>query len=206
MSSISKIKDMIANVKAARHKAQQQGNRKMINDTLAREARLEKELVKAQWKERQIKAMEAQQELKTHQKSLKKKEHDLRWGPTVRAIQGVGQSLGSGIKKAVKVAGKAGRSARAQIHRGRARIESYDSESAARRSGSTRIHSLDASLDSAGAGIRSMERHDAAAARAAARKRPPDPYHRTGAVHAGHFEISGMDQNLVNKVRRTRGE
>ena len=183
---------MIASVRSARHKAQQKGNKKMIDETLAKEARLQKDLVKAEWQERKVAAMQAERDLKAHRKELGRQERDLRWGPTLNVLKGVGKAVGSGVKKGA-------RAAREHAQRANARIDAYNER------GAPRITGLDRVLDSAGAEMRKMERHDAAAQRAAAKQRKPDPYHRTGAVHAGHFDVSNMDSRTIEKVRRARG-
>jgi hypothetical protein len=182
---------IISNIKGKIHKAQQKSTRKAIDKTKAKEARLEKDLVRAEWQERKVVAMEAERDLKKHKAELSRRERDIKYGPTLNVLKSIGKTIGSGIKAGAK-------STREHAKRGNARVEAYNRSSSS-------LTGLGRVLDKAGAGIRKMERRDTAVRHAEERRRKPDPYHRTGAVHAGHFDVSNMDSRTIEKVRRARG-
>lgn len=98
MSTSAQIKAVIAKLKKARHDYQKKGNKRMIDDTLKREALLEKELVKAEWKERQIKVMQAQRDVKAHQKELDKQKREIQYGPALNTLRSIGRSVAGAVK------------------------------------------------------------------------------------------------------------
>lgn len=102
MTTSAQIKDAIAKLRKVRHVYQQKGNKRMIDDTLKREALLEKELVKIQWKERQIGVIKAQKNAKERQKALAKEERELKWGPALNTLRSIGRSVGGAVKQGTK--------------------------------------------------------------------------------------------------------
>jgi hypothetical protein len=186
---------IISNIKSRIHKAQQKNTRKTIDKTKAKEARLQKDLVKAEWQERKVAAMEAERDLKRHRAELSRRERDIKYGPALNVLKSIGKTVGSGIKSGAKVGA---RSVREHARRGNARVEAYNRSSSS-------LTGLGRALDKAGAGIRKMERHDTAVRHAEERRPKPDPYHRTGAIHAGHFDVSKMDPRTIEKIRKARG-